>query len=143
MADREKVANRDGVYKTNRATVETGYFLADGYKFSETDEKEIGDTGRLKVLRVCPSNDQIPGPCFLSRWDEPKNTLDFDLVDRNDQVVKGKLPYGHHPKLLGPTCRFEVELGLDKDNIVFRGVVEVALGHIVRLGGRRRVVRRA
>ena len=57
MADRKKVADKDGAHRTNRVTVEPGYFLAPGYEFAETDP-EIGDTGRVKVLRIRPSDEQ-------------------------------------------------------------------------------------
>ena len=138
MADRKKVADKDGAHRTNRVTVEPGYFLAPGYEFAETDP-EIGDTGRVKVLRIRPSDEQSDAPRFLGRWDDgPAQRLDFDLVDRNDNKAhKRKLPHGHRPDFFeGPRGRqYAVELGRDEKHIVFRGVVEVAIGFRARLRG--------
>ena len=129
---RPEEANQDGPFRTNRVNVESGYSLAPGYDLVAFEQQEIGDTGRLKVLRFCPSDDQTEDPCFLGRWDEKGNSLDFDLVDRQDHVLK-RQPYGHHPKFLGDR-RFEVELGSDADHIVFRGIVSIALGFRMHLG---------
>jgi hypothetical protein len=135
VTDRKKVSEKNGVHRTNRVTVGPGYFLAPGYEFAETDEKEISDTGRVKIFRVYPSDEQSAGLRFLGRWDDgPAQCLDIDLVDRNDRVLRG--PYGHHSKAqaIPGHRRFEVSVGLDEANIVFRGVVELALGFRVHLG---------
>jgi hypothetical protein len=80
-------------------------------------------------------------PRFLGRWDDGPpapwddgrpQRLDFDLVDRNDKKThKRKVPYGHGRKLIASTDgyrRYQVDLGGNEKNIVFRGVVEVAIG---------------
>jgi hypothetical protein len=130
VADRKKVAEGDGAYRTNRVTVEPGYFLAPGYEFADTDA-ERGDTGRLKVLRIRPADEQSDAPRFLGRWDDGRDqSLDFNLVDRNDNQI-GKLPYGHHPDRIEKPDgrrRYQVEIGRDEKHIIFKGVVEVALG---------------
>src|SRR3981081_2110845 len=110
MADRKKVAEKDGAHKTNRARVVRVDFLAPDYQIEELDGEEIGPTGRLKVLRIAPSDQQSPLPRFLGRWDDGPpapwddgrpQRLDFDLVDRNDKKThKRKVPYGHGTKLI-------------------------------------------
>src|SRR6266850_336675 len=62
MADRKKVAEKDGAHKTNRARVVRVDFLAPDYQIDELDGEEIGPTGRLKVLRIAPSDQQSPLP---------------------------------------------------------------------------------
>ena len=126
MADRKHVANRDGPFKTNKVTVEDGFFLAPGYDLKRFDQQEVGATGHHKVLGVFPSNEQSPDPRFLARWDEKDRALDFDLVDREDKVLPAQ-PHGHHSTPQGDR-RFEVELGRDENSIVFEGIVAVALG---------------
>jgi len=140
LADRKKVAEKDGAHRTNRATVERVDFLALGYQIDMLDGEEIGTTGRLKVLRVCPSDKQSTAPRFLGRWDDGRDkSLDFDLVDRNDNKAhKRKVPFGHHPEILDTIAghrRYQVELGRDEKNIVFRGVVEISIGSRIRLRG--------
>ncbi len=117
MADRSKVSQRDGAHRMNTVGVEPGYFLAPGYMFAETEDREIGDTGRIKVFRVAPSSPQSEGPRFLGRWDDgPAQCLDFDVVDEHDHVLG--MPYGHHPERLTPDGprRYLVELGRDKES---------------------------
>jgi hypothetical protein len=137
MADPAKVAEKDGAHKTNWVTVERVEFLADGYQIDRLDGEEIGHTGRLKVLRIRPVEEQSEAPRFLSRWDDGRDqSLDFNLVDRHDNQI-GKLPHGHHPDRLGELeghRQYQVELGRDEKHIVFRGIVEVALGFRIRLG---------
>jgi hypothetical protein len=81
---------------------------------------------------------------FLGRWDDGRdqsldfnlvdrhdNQLDFNLVDRHDNQI-GKLPHGHHPDRLEELeghRQYKVEIGLDEHHIVFKGIVEVALGY--------------
>lgn len=125
MADRKQVANKQGPSGTNKVTVETGYSLASGYELLPFDQKKVGETGYHKVLRVFPSDDHSEAPRFLARWDEKDKALDFDLVDREDRVQPAK-PYGHRSTALGDR-RFQVEIGSDSDNIVFKGIVKVAL----------------
>jgi hypothetical protein len=87
VADRKKVAEGDGAYGTNQVTVEPGYFLAPGYEFADTDA-ERGATGRFKVLRIRPVDEQSDAPRFLDRWDDGRDqSLDFNLVDRNDNQI--------------------------------------------------------
>ena len=131
MADPKKVAEKDGAHRANRVTVVQVEFLAPGTR-SSLDGEEIGDTGRLKVLRVRPMDAQSAEPRFLGRWDNGRDQcLDFNLVDRNDNQI-GKLPHGHHPDRLEELeghRQYRVEFGRDEKHIVFRGIVEVALGY--------------
>jgi hypothetical protein len=116
--------------------IEPGYFLAPGYEFADTDA-ERGATGRLKVLRIRPVDEQSDAPRFLGRWDDRRDqSLDFNLVDRNDNQI-GKLPYRNHPDRIEKADgrrRYQVEIGRDEKHIVFKGVVEVALGFTKHLG---------
>ena len=95
MADRKKVTEKDGGHRTTLVSLKRVDLLAPGYQV-ETLEEEIGSTGHLRVLRVCPSDAQSTAPRFLGRWDDtpPKpwddgraQRLDFDLVDRHDKKV--------------------------------------------------------
>ena len=133
MADRQDAADRTGPFKTNWVRVEKGCFLAPGYDLHKFEETEVGPTGHHKLLRVMPSNKDSAGPCFLGRWDKNKNTLDFDLADRQDYVQPGAF-YGHHSTALGDQ-RFDVELGPEADNIAFKGIVSISLGFGRRPGG--------
>jgi hypothetical protein len=140
VADPKKVAEKDGAHKTNRVTVERVDFLADGYQIERLDGEEIGHTGRLKVLRIRPVEEQSEAPRFLGRWDDGRDqSLDFNLVDRQDNQI-GKLPHGHRPdrlKDLEGHRQYQVEIGLDAHHIVFKGIVEVALGYrmLAKSGG--------
>jgi hypothetical protein len=98
-----------------------------------TFEQGIGATGRLKVLRVFPPDKHSADPCYLGRWDEPANTLDFDFVEGEEDHAQPLRPHGHHSSALGDR-RFEVELGSDANNIVFKGIVSIALGFRMHLG---------
>ena len=139
MADRKKIVDKDGAHRTNRVTVEPGSVPALGYQIETLGGEEIGSTGRLKVLRIGPSDERSTEPRFLGRWDDgPAQRLDFDLVDKNDlKAHRRKLPYGYHPKVIETTDghrRYLVEIGRNEKHIVFRGVVAVAIGFRLRLG---------
>lgn len=133
MADRKHVAERDGPHRTNKVIVEPGHFLDPRYKFVPFNQKEITPTGLHKVLEIVPVDDQVAGPRFRGRSDKKGDALDFDLLDRNGTVRRAK-PHGHHAKALGGR-RFEVEIGLDANRIVFRGIVRVAFGIKIHVGG--------
>jgi hypothetical protein len=139
LADRKKIVDKDGAHRTNRVTVEPGSVPALGYQIETLGGEEIGSTGRLKVLRIGPSDERSTEPRFLGRWDDgPAQRLDFDLVDKDDQKAhRRKLPYWHHPKVIETTDghrRYLVEIGRNEKHIVFRGVVAVAIRFRLRLG---------
>jgi hypothetical protein len=134
VADRTRVANQDGVWSINGVVLVPGYFLASDYKLTPLAGERIGDTGRLKVLRLSPSNDQVKGPCFIGRWDEKAQLLDFDAVDGDDYVDKAVEFTGHHPTALPPPGRrFDVEVRLGTP-LLFKGIVSVALGYGIHAG---------
>jgi len=54
----------DGVFRTNRVNVESGYLIASGYDLLAF-EQEVGATGRLKVLRMFPLEERSAEPRFL------------------------------------------------------------------------------
>ena len=138
MADPKEIAKKDGAHKTNRIAVERVDFLADGYEIEALADEEIGTTGRLKVLRVRPSDQYSDAARLLGRWDDgPAQQLDFNLVDRQDNQI-GKLPYGHHPRRIESADEkrlYKVKIGRNEKNIVFEGIVSVAIGFRARLGG--------
>ncbi len=132
MADREHVAKRNGPRQTNWAMPEPGFSLAPGYELVPFNRTRVTATGHHKVLGVVPVDRDCAAPRFLGRWDAAKGVLDFDFVDRQGRVPRGKRnrrakPHGHHPTDLGGQ-RFAVELGPDASLIVFTGVVAVSLG---------------
>jgi hypothetical protein len=80
MADPKAVAKKYGVFETNAVQVEA-HHVAPNYKLTMLDQNGMDPTGRLKVLRLSPSNEQAADPCFVGRWDEKANALDFDAAD--------------------------------------------------------------
>jgi hypothetical protein len=106
LADRKKVAEKDGkAFRTHQVQVEDGYRVAADYELTLCEEQEIGATGRLKVVHLVPSKEESSDPCFIGRWDEKANFLDFDPVDREEHVLKDVEFMGHHPTAL-PDRRF-------------------------------------
>jgi hypothetical protein len=141
LADRKKVAEKDGkAFRTHQVQVEDGYRVAADYELTLCEEQEIGATGRLKVVHLVPSKEESSDPCFIGRWDEKANFLDFDPVDREEHVLKDVEFMGHHPTAL-PDRRFDVEICTGA-KLVFKGVVSFGLGRdlglesgIYKIGG--------
>ena len=130
MADPKR--ERNGPCQTNWAVVEPGFSLALGYELVPFNQTRVTATGLHKVLAVVPLEKDSAAPSFLGRWDAAEKVLDFDFSDREGRVPKGKrskraFPHGHHPIAFGEQ-RFKVELGPNATQIVFSGIVQVALG---------------
>ena len=134
MADPKQVEEKNGVFKTNAVNLEPGHTKHPDYEILLFPETEQSRTGLIRVMSIVPSRGQAGAPRFIGRWDEKAASLDFDFADADDNPVSGPKPVGHHTKPLGDQ-RFEVELGPEVREIVFRGVVSLGLGFRMRLRG--------